>query len=246
MKLLKNLECGSLLYLRHNIDTVCVSENEHYRWLNIGDVCQSIMLKRCPYKLVLPHQYAMMMPLLFYKPRNICEIGLGAGTFARFIDKFLPNSSLTSIEADTRVIESFYQYFPGDLTNHKVVNEFFDVETNSIVKTGIDWWLYDLYSSTDNNKDCIDNLSSFLSHTSNKSLISVNITNACEKTINCFLTLFKEYLDQYSVFYFEIPQYSNIIVIALPRDDKQSSESALPKSYQIRWHRLWKTGIKLM
>jgi len=245
MKLLKNLELGSLLYLSNNKETICVSENEHYRWLSINDVCQSIMLKRCPYKLVLPHQYAMMMPLLFYKPRNICEVGLGAGTFARFVNKFLPTSSFTSIETDLRVIESFKQYFPSHLGNHKVVNELFDAENKSMTNAGIDWWLYDLYSSTENNKACIDNLSSFLNHASNRSLISVNITSACENTINHFLTLFKGYLKHYSVFYFEIPQYSNVIVVALPRSDARSLESALPKSYQNRWHRLWQTGIQL-
>ena len=39
---------------------------------------------------------------------------------------------------------------------------------------------------------------------------------------------------------------SNIIVIALPKDNERSLDSALPKSYQIRWQRLWKTGIELI
>lgn len=245
MKLLKNLEQGSLLYLSHNKEMICVSENEHYRWLSIDNVCQSIVLKRCPHKLVLPHQYAMMMPLLFYKPTNICEIGLGAGTFARFIDRFVPNASFVSIEADQRVIENFYQYFPSDLVNHKVVNELFDAKSKSMTNAQVDWWLYDLYSSTENSRDCIDSLNCFLSATSKNSIISVNITKAHENTINHFLTLFRSYLKQYSVFYFEIPQYSNIIVVALPKSDTRPLESALPKSYQNRWHRLWETGIQL-
>jgi len=246
MKLLKNLEHGSLLHLNRNNSAVSVSENEHYRWLSIDHVCQSIMLKRVPSKLVLPHQYFMMLPLLFHTPDTICEIGLGAGSFVRFFNSVLPDASLTSIEADKRIIDCFYQYFPNSHKHHIIENQMFDHNAQLAGHNQIQWWLYDLYDPDLEEQGSAEALCHFLKQGSKQTIRSINITSTCEQTVNKSLTVIKQHLSHCSVFYFEVPQYSNVVVIALPQPPTSTAHSVLSTVRQKRWLQLWNNGIHLL
>ena len=90
MKLVKHIQQGQLIYFTQNNDSISVSENQHYRWLTFDNVVQSMMLKRQPWQLTFPHQISLLSPLLFFKPQEVVEFGLGGGNLARFLLHYLP------------------------------------------------------------------------------------------------------------------------------------------------------------
>ena len=103
MQLLKHIAQGKLVYLSQGKEALSVSENEHYRWLafhhnNNEPVIQSVMHKRKPWQLTLPHQTALLLPLLFFKPNNVVELGLGGGNLDRFLAHLSTNITIKSIE----------------------------------------------------------------------------------------------------------------------------------------------------
>ena len=94
----KHLSQGKLLYVSKLEDAISVSENEHFRWMAFNDVVQSIMHKRKSYLLTLPHQIALMLPLLLFRPKNIIELGLGGGNLTRYLTHLSPEIKVISIE----------------------------------------------------------------------------------------------------------------------------------------------------
>ena len=111
MQLAKHLAQGRLVYLSQQQDAITVSENNSYRWMAFSDVVQSVMNSRKPWQLTLPHQIALLLPLLFFKPVRIIELGLGGGNLTRFLQHLSPEIMLTTVEHSQEVINSFTQYF---------------------------------------------------------------------------------------------------------------------------------------
>jgi len=114
MQLAKHIAQGNLLYLSQSNQRLSVSENAYYRWLAFASpegeqVIQSVMLKRKPWRLTLPHQTALMLPLLFFKPNRIVELGLGGGNIQRFISHLSSAITIDSVEHYSEVIDCFNQ-----------------------------------------------------------------------------------------------------------------------------------------
>ena len=102
MQLSKHIAQGKLLYLSQGEENLSVSENQYFRWLAFNNdkgeqVIQSVMHKRKPWQLTLPHQTALLLPLLFFKPQNVVELGLGGGNLDRFLAHTCNNISIKSI-----------------------------------------------------------------------------------------------------------------------------------------------------
>ena len=93
---------------RHALPEVGISEEGNIRSLHLGTpTIQSSMNLDNPSELVLSYSRAMMAWLLFVDelPKHITEIGLGGGSFARWIDAFLPETRQTAIEINPQVIQ---------------------------------------------------------------------------------------------------------------------------------------------
>ena len=97
MKLATHLQQSKLIYLEKYNEEISVMENEHYISLMIGKVVQSIMLKRLPHKLTIPHHYFLTLPLLFMSPKHVVELGLGGGNLVRFLNRWVPNINVTRL-----------------------------------------------------------------------------------------------------------------------------------------------------
>ena len=72
MQLAKHIDNSKLLYLSQSYgnksaDAISINENNYFRWIAFGDVIQSVMHKRKPWLLTLPHQTMMLLPLLFFQ-----------------------------------------------------------------------------------------------------------------------------------------------------------------------------------
>lgn len=92
---------------RFELPEVGISETDNIRSLHLGsETVQSSMNLDRPAELVLSYSRAMMGWLLFaeHAPEHITQIGLGGGSFARWIDEYLPETRQTAVEINPQVI----------------------------------------------------------------------------------------------------------------------------------------------
>lgn len=90
-----------------------ISESDNIRSLHLGsETVQSSMNLEDPTDLVLSYSRAMMGFLLFNDdPRHILQIGLGGGSFARFIDHYLPEACSVAVDINPQVIAVARAFF---------------------------------------------------------------------------------------------------------------------------------------
>ena len=91
---------------RFALPEVGISEHGNIRSLHLGsETVQSSMNVDYPAELVLSYSRAMMAWLLFVENvRHITQIGLGGGSFVRWIDAHLPEVEQTAVEINPQVI----------------------------------------------------------------------------------------------------------------------------------------------
>lgn len=91
---------------QYEFPEVGISEEGNIRSLHLGTpTVQSAMNLDNPAELVLSYSRAMMAWLLFLDPpSHITQIGLGGGSFARWIATFLPETQQTAIDINPQVI----------------------------------------------------------------------------------------------------------------------------------------------
>ena len=91
---------------RFALPEVGISEHGNIRSLHLGsETVQSSMNVDYPAELVLSYSRAMLAWLLFAENvRHITQIGLGGGSFVRWIDAHLPEVAQTAVEINPQVI----------------------------------------------------------------------------------------------------------------------------------------------
>ena len=96
----------------HSID---ISEEEGIRYLHFGsDWVQGAMRIRRPWALELAYTREMMAGLLLRDapwPRSALLIGLGAGSLAKFIWRFFPQTKITVVEINPQMPFAARQFF---------------------------------------------------------------------------------------------------------------------------------------
>ncbi|MBS1130135.1 MAG: hypothetical protein H6R16_1137 [Proteobacteria bacterium] len=98
---------------QHSVD---ISEEAGVRYLHFGsDWIQGAMRIARPWSLELAYTREMMAGLLLrplrHWPRHVLLIGLGAGSLAKFIYRYLPNCRITVVEINPQVEFIARQYF---------------------------------------------------------------------------------------------------------------------------------------
>ncbi|SSY71250.1 polyamine aminopropyltransferase [Alysiella crassa] len=108
-------------FFRNTLPEVNISEVGNIRSLHLGTpTIQSSMNIAHPPELVLSYSRAMMAWLLFVDdlPKHITQIGLGGGSFARWLHEYLPETRQVAIEINPQVIQvartSFCLDFEGN------------------------------------------------------------------------------------------------------------------------------------
>ena len=102
-------------------DGLEVTEERGMRTLHLGSrAIQSAMRVSRPWDLELAYTRAMMGFLMFNPmPQDVLMIGLGGGSLAKFIRKQRPQTHITAVEIDPRVIAAARAHFelpPDDAT----------------------------------------------------------------------------------------------------------------------------------
>lgn len=256
MQLAKHVAQGKLIYLSHSDDDISISENQHYRWLaftyeNSEQVIQSVMHKRKPWLLTLPHQTAMMLPLLFFKPKNIVELGLGGGNFQRFIQHTSENIEIHSVEHSSLVIDCFNQYFNPEHNKAQLIYS----DSKQWLKhnhTDFDWYIFDVYQKEiQSYNNTVNQLENITSNIKPNTCLSINLPDATDNEVNLLLTIIKDISPQHDITYFHIPNYLNIVIHIMPKHWqpfnrlKRKDHSYLPNILFSRWKKFWQHGKKL-
>lgn len=258
MKLVNAIANGTLLYFNAQPSQLQVVENGHYRWLSFADIVQSLMLKRRPWQLTLPHQQAMMLPLWFFKPDNVVEFGLGGGNFARFVSYWAEQHNhhidYCCVEKFESVITCFQRFFnpqqyaiaciQGDIdqwhaTQDKAATwllcDVFQVEQPSASMQGI-WFDQQLFSQQLN---------------ANR-LVSINLPLVTQLELQQLIVKLKGQLQQtHQAYCVELPAYCNIIIHLVPTScvlqdsEKHRSNSLLSPILQHRFYRFWQLAKRV-
>jgi spermidine synthase len=97
---------------RHRLD-ITISESDGIRCLHFGTPwIQGAMDTAQPDSLVLAYVQQMMGWLLFLNPpAQLLQLGLGAGSLARFCHRHLPSTALTVVERSPEVIAAARTWF---------------------------------------------------------------------------------------------------------------------------------------
>lgn len=259
MKLATHISQGSLVYLSQQQDAMTVSENTHYRWMAFNDVVQSVMLIRKPSQLTLPHHVAVLLPLLFFKPQKIIELGLGGGNLTRFLQHLSPHISLTTLEHSQVVIDSFNQYFNPDNATLDIIcddgmpwlQRYVDSYARADVANDIDYIICDVYQSQTLGFNVIVNQLEIISTALNTdACASVNLPDISDSEIQLCLTILQQLNPSHRITHFAIPNYLNIVIHLTPkhwplhRFIKKNKQSYLSRVNFNRWKTFWKHGIQ--
>lgn len=97
----------------YNEVEVEISEENNIRSLHLGSATvQSSMDLDDPVRLVLSYSCSMMAWLLFHEaPKRIVQIGLGGGSFSRWLDLYVPDAQNIVVEINPQVISVARSFF---------------------------------------------------------------------------------------------------------------------------------------
>jgi len=249
MQLAKHISQGQIIHYQQGNELISVNENQYYRWLCFDQVVQSVMLKRKPWRLTLPHQTVLMFPLLFIQPNKVVELGLGGGNLARFLGHYFSQLELYTIESSSAVIECFNQYFNPQTKE-------FNLHCSSALdwvyhnkSLNADWIICDIYHAGQTVERSITLTKNILKTCSKKAILSLNLPSPTNEEIDHFLQVLRDCYPEKEIYYFHIPNYLNIIVHVFPKNlttEKNhinGEKNQLPAAMVRRWRQFWQHGI---
>ena len=253
MKLTKHVDQGHLVYLSNDADQISISENLHYRWLMFDDVIQSVMHLRQPEKLTLPHQYALLMPLLFFKAEKVVELGLGGGNISRFLSALDADIDVLSVELSSQVIHSFTRFFNPLQHNISIENKaaltWLQENENSNGQSA-DWLICDVYQHhADSFQNRVKLLTALIDNLADDACLTINLPDLDDHEVNLCLTILKQLQNSHQIIYFHIPRYLNIVIHLLPHHwpianlKKRSKTTYLPLWQYRRWQQYFSYHI---
>lgn len=110
---------------RHGSDDdppITLSEQDGVRYLHFGsEWVQGAMKIRQPDRIVLDYVRQMMGWMLFLQaPREILQLGLGAGALTRFCLKHLTDTRVTTVELSAQVIRAAERWFALPTTDPRL------------------------------------------------------------------------------------------------------------------------------
>lgn len=257
MQLSKHLAQGKLLYLSQQQESLSVWENQYFRWLAFSNdkgeqVIQSVMHRRKPWQLTLPHQTALLLPLLFFKPQNVVELGLGGGNIDRFLAYVCSDISIKSIEYSLTVIETFSQYFNPDNSKIEIIHSDSRDWLAQNKNNNTDWLICDIYQHKEQDFDeTIKQLEYLLANIDSDGCLSINLPDATDTEVNLCLTVLQQLSSEHNIVYFHIPNYLNIIIHLIPKHWqtfrllKRNKNCFLPRRLFLQWRKFWHHGIEV-
>lgn len=257
MQLSKHIAQGKLLYLNQGDEAISISENEHYRWLaftsKTGEaIIQSVMHQRKPWLLTLPHQTLLMLPLLYFRPENIVELGLGGGNLNRFLSQLSPRINMQSIEQSEAVIACFERYFNPQKSAGQLLHDDSQQWLAAPKEHKPDWLICDVYKTQNQSVQQTNaQLAALIDNITKESCLSINLPDANDDEVNLCLTVLQQLQSSHTIYYFHVPNYLNIVIQLIPKHWqtikllKRNQHSYLPKRLFLQWRKFWRHGYEV-
>jgi spermidine synthase len=217
------------------------------------DVIQSIMHIRQPAKLTLPHQYAALMPLLFFKPEQVIELGLGGGNISRFLTTLQSDIEVVSVELSSHVIKCFNDFFNPLQHAMLIKNEsaLTWLHNNENSDKTADWMICDVYQHhAASFQNRVQLLTALIDNLRDDACLTINLPDLDDHEVNLCLTILKQLQSSHQIIYFHIPRYLNIVIHLLPNHwqianiKKRSKFTYLPAWQYLRWRKYFTHHIK--
>ncbi|WP_024871731.1 fused MFS/spermidine synthase [Tolumonas lignilytica] len=102
---------GLLIYWRRQGEQwLEVREDQHFRWLLLDGVVQSVLQHAAASELCLPHQ-RLLQALLPAEAQQILHLGLGGGDLLRWLHHRYPGVQQTAVDLNAAVIDIYQQFF---------------------------------------------------------------------------------------------------------------------------------------
>lgn len=201
-----------------------IREFENYRWLQIGgSSVQALIDVNAPDQILLPNIQAMMAALLFCpKPDRLLNLGLGSGSFERFLNAKLPQLEVTSLELNEIVIRLAKEFFFVSDESH-IVN---DSAEGFLAKERMsyDIILCDIFAEEEH-PACLyedDFYANAFNCLDKAGVLAINLLPESEEDVVDILLPMKNYFDHISLL--EVPNHTNAIIFAsshkLPSTDE--------------------------
>lgn len=107
------MTAGKQIYRHHDeIGPLSVHDDGNRRYLRFGEYDeQSCQLKSEPFLLQHDYNRAMLLVLLFKRPKNMILFGLGGGTLATTLHQYLPDLNLRVVELRPQVVDVARRFF---------------------------------------------------------------------------------------------------------------------------------------
>jgi len=220
---------------------ISVCENRHYRWLQFGNVVQSLMLKRNPSILCMLYQKMLASVHIHFAPKVVLECGLGGGNMVRFIADQFASATITSTEANAAIIDIYNLYFTASKTNLCIEYSLAVDVINKTRSHSVDWLIVDIYQPDSSNvfsKKLIELMEIKLT---NNAWLSINLPDLTESELIEQLKILRAVFFD-NIWLATVPGCQNIIIHA--RKCKLTSNSAFNNIAQVSpissTHRLWR------
>ena len=219
-------------HLRTRFPEVSVSESDNIRSLHLGtDTVQSAMNLNNPSELVLAYSRAMMTWLLFRnKTSHVTHIGLGGGSFVRWIAAFFPEIKQLAVEINPQIVSIANSMFaiPDENENFEIViangAEFIRVmqkTTDIILTDAFDGeQIIDELTETEFLTDCYNALT-------DKGIFVTNLWSA-DKRYQTFVKRIEEVFDN-KVIEVSASRHGNVAVMGFKRLPENISDEQLKK-----------------
>ena len=226
MKLAQTLSAENskqVLYLHKDMEkTIVAHKNDELIWLTYNDVIQSAITIEPPYRSVLPHNYIMLLPLLYDKePKSILELGAGALSTQRYLKLTHPSIKMLSIESDEEVLEACNQCFPMSYDlNVKCTDAYLYVSELQAKQKKYDWLMVDLFHGADSpvHESPLSFLQSLISITDDGGWLILNILTKDQAKLNK-LGLTLSQLNAGKLYIYAVPEMQNhIFLVSKNRD----------------------------
>ncbi len=197
-----------------NAELTQVMEAAGFRWLvNGGSSVQSLVSVDSPATLLLPNHVAMLFSLLLIDDvDSILSLGMGGGSFERFLCKQYPSSTIVSVEPNKDIIRLAREFFgiPASVQIDYSNAEDFVCKTDQ----RFDLVLCDIFER-ENHPACLTNKSFYQDIKSKLRLGGVLAMNTTPASDEAMLDILQSLRESFSIVYLAaIQMRGNVIVVA--------------------------------
>ncbi len=216
-----------------------IYENQHYLWLQFGEVTQSLMLKRKPERLCLLYQQMLAVVHIHFSPKKVLECGLGGGNINRFLNHKYPQALIRSVEPLSELIDCYQQYFNPLKSSLTIEVNHAEIVVNQSENHSLDWLILDVYiAGADAESTTQFYNEEFLQTATNKlnqnAWLSINLPDINEpELLDLLRSLRKIFSD--NIWIAKVADCKNIIVHAL----KSNEASQNINQNTFKTNRLW-------